>query len=133
MNIFEIAAKKKVRIATVRGLIMVEDLWDLPLSSRDGFDLDTIAQKTDEAFNKATTKSFVAAKNTALEVELTLKLNIIEHVIADKLEEKETRRVKAEKRVERDRLINILSSKEDEAMKEMSVKDIQKRLAELDD
>ena len=45
MNIFEQAARQKIRFESVLGLLCVEDLWDLPLTSLNSkrANLDDIA------------------------------------------------------------------------------------------
>ena len=37
MNIFEYATRAKLRFASSRGDLTVEQLWDVPLRSTDGF------------------------------------------------------------------------------------------------
>ncbi len=40
---FEEASKLKLRFETTRGLVAVEDLWDIPLIGNNGFSLDILA------------------------------------------------------------------------------------------
>ena len=72
------------------------------------------------------TKSQNPAKDS-----LELKLEILKHIIAVKLKDAEDRRNAAERATERQKLLDILAEKQDGALKELSVEDIQKRLAEL--
>jgi len=45
MEMFAFATKKKIRFETSKGLLSVEDLWDLPLTSDNGRpNLDDIAK-----------------------------------------------------------------------------------------
>ena len=41
-DLFAKATRDKVKFVTVKGEISIEDLWDLPLTSEKGFDLDSI-------------------------------------------------------------------------------------------
>jgi hypothetical protein len=44
MNIFEQATRRAIRFESAKGDLSVEQLWDLPLQSRNQFDLDTVAK-----------------------------------------------------------------------------------------
>ena len=43
-NLFLQATREKFRFESSKGDLSVEQLWDLPLTSRTGFDLDTVAK-----------------------------------------------------------------------------------------
>jgi hypothetical protein len=59
INIFEYASRNKIRFASPRGELSVEQLWDIPLRSKDDFNLNTIAQTANKAVKNATEESFV--------------------------------------------------------------------------
>ncbi len=44
MSMFEQAARKQYRYPTTRGFVTTEQLWEMPLQSKTGFDLDTTAR-----------------------------------------------------------------------------------------
>ena len=44
INIFEQASRAKLRFDSVKGQLVTEQLWDLPLQSKTNFDLDTVAK-----------------------------------------------------------------------------------------
>jgi hypothetical protein len=44
-NLFERATRLKLRFSTNKNEITVEDLWELPLQSKTGFDLDNVAKR----------------------------------------------------------------------------------------
>lgn len=132
MNIFERASRAKTRFQSTKGFISAEDLWDLPLTSRTGFDLNTVAKTVNAALREASEEDFVnPAVNTA-KTNFDLQLEIVKHVIASKLADKlaaETR----EKRVEeRKRLLAALENKQDEQLRGMSAEEILKKIAEID-
>ena len=43
-NIFELATRKALRFGTERGPVTVEQLWQMPLQSKNLFDLDNVAK-----------------------------------------------------------------------------------------
>jgi transcriptional accessory protein Tex/SPT6 len=131
MNIFEQATRQALRFSSNRGELSTEQLWDLPLTKRDGFDLDTIAKTVNAQLKTLSEESFVTKSQNPAKDSLELKLEILKHIIAVKLKEAEDRRNAAERATERQKLLDILAEKQAGALKELSVEDIQKRLAEL--
>ena len=130
-NIFEQATRQALRFPSVRGELNTEQLWDLSLTKRDGFDLDTIAKTVNAQLKTLSEESFVTKSPNPAKDSLELKLEILKHIIAVKLKEAEDRRNAAERAAERQKLLDILAEKQAGALKELSVEDIQKRLAEL--
>jgi len=125
-ELFKQATKRKIRYATQKGLVTVEDLWDLPLTSRSGPSLDGIATALDAELS-TTTKSFVtktSTKNATLEIAF----EIVKVVIEDRLKAKEV----AEKRVESDqrraRIRQLLDNKKDEELAGKSVEELEAML-----
>ncbi|MFW9602789.1 MAG: hypothetical protein ACMV1B_10780, partial [Prevotella sp.] len=59
MNLFEIATREKFRFASIKGELSVEQLWDVSLTSKTGFDLDTIARTVNQESKETDTESFV--------------------------------------------------------------------------
>lgn len=131
MNIFEQATRQALRYPSNRGDLSTEQLWDLSLTKRDGFDLDTIAKTVNAQLKTLSEESFVVKSANPAKDSLELKLEILKHIIAVKLKEAEDRRNAAERATERQKLLDILAEKQDGALKELSVEEIQKRLAEL--
>ena len=72
---FEKASRMKLRYQTNRGVISVEDLWDLSLES-----LDAIAISLNKKLKESQTESFIKTK-TKDTTELELKFNIVKHNI----------------------------------------------------
>ena len=70
INLFEYATRYDVRFQTVKGVITVGQLWDLPLRSakQPGFDLDTvavpIASTTRSRWTSSSTSSRLRSKRT---------------------------------------------------------------------
>lgn len=126
MTIFEQAARLKLRFEnTGRGELAVENLFDLSLPS-----LDTLAKTVNKKLKDAEEESFISAKSKANE-ELTLKLEIVKHIIAVKQQEAELRKAYAQRQAERELLISLKEKKQVEALEGLSVEEIEKRLADL--
>jgi hypothetical protein len=129
---FEEAARKKLRFRTKIGDLMVEDLFDLPLTSTTGKpNLDAIAIALNEDLQKAGVKSFVSDKTLADET-LQLAFDIVRHVIEVKKTENAAalqKKVVAEKKR---RILELLAKKEDEALASKSEDELKTLLSELD-
>lgn len=128
---FEKATKQRLRFDTVKGLLSVEDLWELPLISRsNSADLDTVAKTVSKELKVTEEESFVkpvTVSNTAL----NLKLEIVKHIIAVKLQEKENRENVAEKDRKKSRLLEIIDKKQDQELESKTVDELKKDLASL--
>jgi hypothetical protein len=132
MNIFEKASKVGYRYQTVRGLVTTEDLWDIPLSSRSGFCLDSIAIAIDKKINETKSTSFVTANSNA-DPDDEVKLEILKHVIKTKQEESEAKRNRMKRAQQRQKLLEIKANKEDSKLNELDIAEIDKLIAELEE
>lgn len=131
-NIFLEAASKKFRFDTPKGQIRVEDLFDLPLTTKVGApNLNDIAIDLYEQSTTAkATISFVDTVSPARS-DIITKLEIVKAVIAIKKKQLEDR-VLAEHKVEKKRvLLAALEAKEQSSINAMSKEDIIKALSEL--
>lgn len=132
MNIFEKATRQKLRFASTRGELTIEQLWDIPLLAKNGngFDLDTIAKSVNRELKEVAEESFVATANPA-RTTLELKLEILKHIISVKLDERSKAEKAESNRAERERLMEILQKKKDAQLEDLSVEEIQARLDAL--
>lgn len=130
MSIFEQATRAKLRFSSVRGELTVEQLWDLPLQSKSLFDLDNIAKAVSREVKAVSEESFVTEASPA-NAKLTLALDVVKHIISVKKLENQVSLDRASRLAERDKLLNILSDKNDAALKELTPEQIQARLATL--
>lgn len=103
---FEKASRVKLRYSTNRGVLSVEDLWDLSLEQ-----LDPIAINLNKRLKESQTESFIKTR-TKDATELELKFNIVKHIIDVKLQEQEERIVAAERELEKWQKVNSAETKE---------------------
>lgn len=129
-NIFELATRAKLRFASSKGGLSVEQLWDLPLKASDGFDLDEIAKAANRAVVATAEESFVetvAPANTMAK----LTLDVVLHVIQVKLAEREAAKNAASRARERQILTDILADKETAELRELSPAQLRARIQAL--
>jgi len=132
MDFFMEATRKAWRFPSVRGDLTVEQLWQLPLSSKGGFDLDTVAKSINAQVRQAQEESFVTANKSAGQQEATNKLEVVKAVIAAKLADNAETLKRQHRATERRRLLDALAAKEDQELTAASKDDLLRRLAELD-
>lgn len=130
LNIFEYAAKNKLRFATERGLLTAEDLFDIKLSNQAGPSLDKIAIALDEELSK-TEKSFVK-KVTPQNKELQIKLDIVKHVISVKQDQEEAKVAAAARATQRRILQEAIAKKKLEAIDNADLASLEAELAKID-
>lgn len=131
MNIFEQASIQKLRFQSVKGELTVEQLWDLPLQSRNQFDLDTIAKSVNRDLKATEEESFVSTRANPAKTRLTLMLEILKHIISVKMEAAEEARTKANQAEEKQKLLRLLEEKQIEQLRSLSVEQIAERIKEL--
>jgi len=120
MDIFAIATRKKLRFTTSKGLISVEDLWDLPLSADNGRpNLDDIARGLHKAIKDGEEVSFVVKKNTKKDSVFELaqtRFNIVKYIIDVKLNEAEEIKKAADTRKKNQRILELIAKKDDDEL-----------------
>lgn len=131
MDLFNIAARKKYRFESNKGQLDSEQLWDLPLTSAKGFDLDTVAKTINRELKAQTEDSFVTPTNSARTTELENKLAIVVYIIGVKQAENEAARNAAAKIAERKRLVEILEIRNQEELLKLTPAEIQARIDAL--
>ena len=125
-NIFEYAVRNKVRFP-FKGMISVEDLWDLSLTN-----LDSIYKTLNKQVKQSEEESLLTTK-TSVDTELEVQIAIIKYIVSVKLEEQEAREKAAAKKAQKQKIMSIIATKEDEALQNSSVDDLRKMLEELND
>lgn len=125
MELFAIASRSKLRFDTAQGSLGTEDLWDLPLqtSRPNRASLDNIAIGLNKLLQDAGTTSFVDESPIGNN-DLKTKFDIVLYVISVRKEESkaaETLRLNSEKK---QRILEIIAGKEDEALAGKSIEEL---------
>jgi restriction endonuclease S subunit len=125
-NIFEYAVRNKVRFP-FKGMISVEDLWDLTLTN-----LDSVYKTLNRQIKQSEEESLLTIK-TSVDTELEIQIAIVKHIVSVKLKEQEAREKATAKKAQKQKIMSIIAAKEDEALQNSSVDDLKKMLDELGD
>lgn len=126
MNIFEYATRNKVRFP-FKGMISVEDLWDLSLTN-----LDSIYKTLNKQVKQSEEESLLSTK-ASVDTELEVQIAIVKHIVSVKLAEKEASEKASAKKAQKQKIMSIIATKENEALQNSSIDDLKKMLDELGD
>jgi len=125
MTIFERASRLKLRFASVRGNLSVEDLWDL----------------SEKQLNSIYTNLAAESRNSEIEsliepspedAAMSLRKDIVRHVFSTKKAEREARAAKAQVREEFQHLLELRARKADEALEGLDLETLDAKIAELE-
>ena len=127
---FEKASRVYLRFDTPQGLLTVEDLWKLPLTStRAGrANLDDIAVALFRQLKESDTESFV--KKAAKKDDTTqLAFDIVKHIIDVRMAEDEAAAAQRANKEKKRRILEIIAQKEDAQLFDASLDEL-KAMAE---
>ena len=124
-NIFEAASKNKYRYP-YKGMITTEDLWDLTQAQ-----LDMVYKALNKGVSEAQVSSLMC-KVTEVDAELLNKIEIVKYIFNAKEAEAEARKNDAAKHAKKQRILDILAQKQEDALHSMSENELKKMLDELD-
>ena len=132
INYYEYAARTELRFSTSKGLISVEQLWKLPLRSKDAFNLNEVAKELHRALTTSDTISFVDGGGANPErTKATIAFELVKHIIATKLEEEKAAETRAANKAKKEKLLAILAEKQTGALSALSVEELEKQIASL--
>lgn len=117
MNIFERAVREKTRF-NYKGLISVEDLWDLNLEK-----LDAIWCELEAELEKLPKKSLLAT-NTKQRDEIEFKQEIIKHIVETKKAESVIAAQAKENSAKKQMVLEIIAAKKNADLQNMSIEEL---------
>ena len=127
---FDKATRMKIRFETTKGALTVEDLWDLPLTSARYANLNDIAKGINRELKASGEEDFVSPATKADET-LALKLAVVKHIIGVRLAENEEAKLIADKRAQKEKLLELIARKQDQELEGKSLEDLQKMVEAL--
>lgn len=119
MNIFEKATREKTRFC-FKGLVSVEELWDLSLEH-----LDSLWCELESELEKLPKKSLLAT-NTKQRDEIEFKQEIIKHIVETKKAEKLANEQSKANAAKKQMVLDIIEQKKNEDLKSMSLEELTK-------
>lgn len=123
-NMFEFAVRNKLRFP-FKGSISVEDLWDLSLAN-----LDEVFRALNARVKKVNEESLLDSKTKEEEV-LDVQIEIVKYIFQIKKAEADARVLEREHKEKLQKLLRIKEQKQNQALLDMSLEDLDKEIAKL--
>ena len=124
-NIFEVATRNGFRF-TFKGMISVEDLWALNVR-----DLDSVFKVLNSQLKQVNEESLLDVK-TKQDQELDTKIEIVKYIVKVKQEEESMRLKAKEQKEKKQKIMEILATKQESNLQNMSEDELKKMLSELE-
>jgi len=133
MDIFAYASRKKLRFETPKGNLSTEDLWDLPLTAKEGnLSIDVVGKAmTNAVRDNEGNEAFVVVEGSEVDPSLKIRLGILEHIRDHKVNYANRVEKAILTKAKKQRLMELLEKKKGEALEDHSVEEIEKMLEEL--
>lgn len=125
-NLFIEASREKIRFSTTKGLLTVDDLWDLKLE-----DLNRLAKSLNKQVKESGEEDFIKTKSSA-DKKLELSFELVKYVIKVRLEEEEAKKLRKEKAQKRAQIRELIEKKAVENLEGKTIEELEKELALLD-
>lgn len=131
MSIYKQATQLKVRFATPKGELTIEDLFDLPLSSGVGRpNLNDIAKGLHKRLKDSDDVDFVDTVKRSDTLD-QLKFDLVRDVIAVRVAERDAADIAAARKEEKQKIMALIEKKKDEALSGTSLEELEARLKAL--
>jgi hypothetical protein len=125
-TLFLNASRQKTRFESLKGLLTIEDLWDLPLTSgRNNVNLDDIARAYHKQLKEADGEVSFVKPSTKSTDELQAKFDIVKFIIDTKVGERDASAVASAKAETKQKLMGVLARRQDADLEGKSTEELQ--------
>lgn len=129
MEIYKKASKKKLRFNTSRGVLSVENLWDLSKEEirHEVIVARNIARKSEGEINDSEL-SFLDSPVKTKETDDELRFEILKDIYLTKKAAEEKAQRRAEIKEKNKKILDLIARKQDEALEKKSISQLEKML-----
>ncbi|NBS67675.1 hypothetical protein EBT31_02015 [bacterium] len=124
-DLFILASRKKYRFPSDKGDLTTEQLWDVPLTSRNGYSVDNIAIAVNRELRSLQEESFVQNRSNPRRSELQNMLDILKEVIAIRQAESEQATELARKQSQKKVIQEAIERKRQQNLESMSLEELE--------
>ena len=125
---FQKATKVKLRFNSGRGLLSVEDLWDLPIDGE--LSINSLYIDVNNQLKAESTEGLISKKTNNCDA-LELRLEILKSIYEVKLQEQKDAEQSVYKASQRQKILSIISNKQDTKLTESTVEELETMLKKL--
>lgn len=131
-DMYKLAAQGRLRFSTKRGDLLAEDLFQMPLTSKTGFDLDTLAKEVNRQLKEFGEESFVEDATVSPQKQrLALSLDILKDVIRTRQDENKAALVRRDRQAEIQKIRDLIDQKKNEKLAGASAEELEAKLKAL--
>lgn len=123
-KMFETAIRTKMRFP-YKGMISVEDLWDLPIR-----DLDSVFKALNKQVKQSQEESLLSVKSKEDET-LEMQISIVKYIVSVKVFEAEAAKQAKEQREKKQKIMELIAAKKEEALGNKSIEELEAMLAQF--
>lgn len=129
VNIFEQASRQKLRFDTAIGMLSVEELWALPLTTTNGkVNLDQIAVALNKEL-KGSEESFVS--NSKRNELLQLRFDVVKYIIETRLQENEAKTAEVQRAANIQKMDELIAAREQQDLANLPLDELRAMRAKL--
>ncbi len=122
MSNFREASRQKLRVETNKGLLAVEQLWDLSLT-----DLDQLAVRLEAEYKESGKKSFLVS-GSKKDKKTKLTFDIVIEILTTKVDEAEVSKNAGAIKQNNEKIMALIADKQEDSLKNMSVEELKTML-----
>lgn len=123
-KMFETAIRTKMRFP-YKGMISVEDLWDLSLR-----ELDSVFKTLNQQVKQTQDESLLSVKSKEAET-LETQISIVRYIVSVKVFEAEAAKQAKEQREKKQKIMELIAAKKEEALGNKSIEELEAMLAQF--
>ena len=124
MNVFMEATRKKMRFPSTKGMLTVEDLWDLNNNALNEVYMQLKSEKKED-------DGLLPSSNSAYNQEIDVKLEIIRCIYDSKVYAQKVQESNEVRRQQKEKIKEILKDREDGALRNKSTEELEEMLKNL--
>lgn len=126
-ELFEVASRKKFRFESPKGLLTVEDLWDLPLTSTVGkANLDDVARSLHKQLKNTEDSISFVSESTSSNPTVQAAFDLVKYVIGVRVTERDIAKEASARAEKKQQILGLISQKENEQLAGTSLDDLKK-------
>lgn len=130
-NLFLLASRQKFRFPSTKGDLVVEQLWEMPLTSKNGFSVNDVAMAVKKELRTLEEDSFVEVSPNPRRDDLGAMLEILKTVISVRQEESRLKTEAAARATQAQKLREAIEAKKQQNLESSSIEELEAQLAAL--
>ena len=132
-DLFKKATKQNVVYPTTKGVLTLNDLWNIPLESKSptAVTLDSILVSLDTELRKEkASTSFINKSSTSTASVKQLAFDVAHEILVERLEDKKANETRLAENQRKDRIKELIVEKKEDNLKNLSLEELEKLVSQ---